>query len=49
MPREHEAVILSVNTILKALRNTLPDEKVDREEVKILEKEAHVWMKEKRS
>ena len=36
MPREHEAVILSFDTILKALRNTLPDEKIDKQEEKIL-------------
>lgn len=37
MPREHETVILSFDTILKALRETLPDERIDRQEVKILE------------
>lgn len=37
MSREHEAVILSFDTILKVLRETLPEEKIDREEVKILQ------------
>jgi hypothetical protein len=43
MPREQEAIILSFNTILQALRNTLPDEKVDSQEVKILDKEDEKW------
>lgn len=37
MSRENEAIILSMDMILKCLCNTLPDEKVDKQEVKILE------------
>ncbi len=49
MPREHEAVILSFNTILQSLRNTLPDERVDKQEEKILAEEDKKWKKEKKS
>ncbi len=37
MPREHEAVIQGFDTILKCLRNTLPDERVDKQEVEKIE------------
>ena len=45
MIREHEAVILSFDTILKALRNSLPDERIDKQEEKILDKEDEKWKK----
>lgn len=49
MSREHEAIIQSFDTILKCLRDSLPDEKVDKQEVKKLEEKEAIWKKEKRS
>lgn len=37
MSRQNEAVILSFDTIWQALRNTLSDERIDKEEQKKLE------------
>ena len=40
--------LTAINVILNGIKATLEPDGIDREEVKILEKEDHVWMKEKR-
>ena len=39
----------SINVILNGIRSTLEPDGIDKEEVKILEKEDQVWMNKKRS